>query len=137
MSSGVYACRTCGTPVRVDGDPDLLPVSMRAAVHEWTGSERGSNNHLAAPIDPADLSTVPKPALDDLGINLAALEWERSGDGDGSLQVAFPDGLWERGDWVLMRTAGDPSGLILLFDRNEWACFLDGVRQGEFDGAAA
>jgi hypothetical protein len=82
-----------------------------------------------------------KPAPAELGVDLAALEWERSGTGDGSIEVAFPrgaasgPGAWERGRWVLMRVAGDPAGRVLVFDRNEWACFLDGVRNGEFDAA--
>ncbi len=38
-------------------------------------------------------------------------------------------------DWVLMRVAGDPAGRVLVYDMNEWACFLDGVRNGEFDDA--
>ena len=40
-------------------------------------------------------------------------------------------------DWVLMRVAGDPSGRVLVYDRYEWECFLDGVRNGEFDDALA
>jgi hypothetical protein len=40
-------------------------------------------------------------------------------------------------DWVLMRVAGDPAGLVLVYDRHEWECFLDGVRNGEFDDAVA
>jgi hypothetical protein len=32
--------------------------------------------------------------------------------------------------------AGDPAGRVLVYDRHEWACFLDGVRKGEFDDAA-
>jgi hypothetical protein len=35
-----------------------------------------------------------------------------------------------------MRVAGDPADRILVFDRNEWDCFLDGARNGEFDDAA-
>jgi Domain of unknown function (DUF397) len=88
-----------------------------------------------------------KPTAAELGIDLDALKWERSGDGDGRIEVAFPldgaacepDGAgvtWDRGDWVLMRIAGDPDGRVLVFDRNEWECFLDGVRNGEFDDAA-
>jgi hypothetical protein len=38
--------------------------------------------------------------------------------------------------WVLMRVAGDPEGRVLVYDPNEWGCFLDGVRGGEFDDAA-
>ncbi len=40
------------------------------------------------------------------------------------------------GDWILMRVAGDPARRVLVFDRNEWECFLDGARNGEFDDAA-
>ena len=32
-----------------------------------------------------------------------------------------------------MRVVGDEAGRVLVFDRNEWECFLDGVRKGEFD----
>ena len=34
-----------------------------------------------------------------------------------------------------MRVAGDPAERVLVYDRNEWECFLDGVRNGEFDDA--
>jgi hypothetical protein len=80
-----------------------------------------------------------KPTPADLGIDLAALEWERSGDGGGRIEMAFPSGpasgeaTWSRGEWVLMRVTGDPASRVLVFDRNEWECFLDGVRNGEFD----
>ena len=36
-----------------------------------------------------------------------------------------------------MRVAGDPGQRVLVFDRHEWECFLDGARNGEFDDAAA
>jgi hypothetical protein len=42
-----------------------------------------------------------------------------------------------RAEWVLMRVAGDPEQRVLVFDRHEWECFLDGARKGEFDDAAA
>jgi hypothetical protein len=32
--------------------------------------------------------------------------------------------------------AGDPEQRVLVFDRNEWDCFVDGARNGEFDDAA-
>jgi hypothetical protein len=35
-----------------------------------------------------------------------------------------------------MRVAGDPDQRVLVFDRHEWECFLDGARNGEFDAAA-
>ena len=37
---------------------------------------------------------------------------------------------------ILMRVADDPDRRVLVFDRNEWECFLDGARKGEFDDAA-
>lgn len=79
-----------------------------------------------------------KPTPADLGIDVAGLRWERSGEGEGAIEVAFPESpaRWTRGDWVLMRVAGDSEDRILVFDRNEWMCFLDGVRKGEFDDAA-
>ena len=47
-------------------------------------------------------------------------------------------GTAEPGDegWILMRVADDPDRRVLVFDRNEWECFLDGARKGEFDDAA-
>ncbi|HCU97530.1 MAG TPA: hypothetical protein DHU96_34410 [Actinobacteria bacterium] len=77
-----------------------------------------------------------KPTVESLGIDAAALSWQRSGDGEGAIEVAFaggPDG--PAGEWVLMRVAGDPAERILVYDRHEWECFLDGVRKGEFDDA--
>jgi hypothetical protein len=78
-----------------------------------------------------------KPTVSELGIDLAAQVWQRSGDGDGAIEVAFarttaadsPD------QWVLMRVAGDLAHRVLVFDQHEWECFLDGARNGEFDDA--
>lgn len=85
----------------------------------------------------ADEGADVKPAPADLGIDLAACDWARSGEGDGSIEVAFPlSARWTRGDWVLMRVAGDADERVLVFDRNEWECFIDGARNGEFDDAA-
>ena len=99
-----------------------------------------------------------KPSVSELGIDLAAQVWQRSGRGDGAIEVAFarvsgpqtrrdPETRRDeeiRGDpetrgfgrWVLMRVSGDPQQRVLVFDRNEWECFLDGARNGEFDDAA-
>ena len=72
-----------------------------------------------------------KPSVSELGIDLAAQVWRRSGRGDGAIEVAFTCG-----SWVLMRVTGDPGQRVLVFDRHEWDCFLDGARNGEFDDAA-
>jgi len=78
-----------------------------------------------------------KPTVAGLGIDLAAQRWQHSGDGDGAVEIAFVDEAGPEGThWVLMRVAGDPEGRVLVYDRNEWECFLDGVRAGEFDDAA-
>jgi S-adenosyl methyltransferase len=83
------------------------------------------------------LEDVIKPTPEELGIDPAGLAWERSGDDDGSIEIAFPlSRQWTRGDWVLMRVAGDQARRVLVFDRNEWECFIDGARKGEFDDAA-
>ena len=91
---------------------------------------------------------IAKPTAEELGIDPDAQEWQRSGDGAGAIEVTFTgrapgvsraSGADEPGraeDWVLMRVAGDPDRRVLVFDRNEWECFLDGARKGEFDDAA-
>ena len=86
-----------------------------------------------------------KPTVSELGIDLSAQVWRRSGQGDGAIEIAFaqaPDprgpggpGGPGSGHWVLMRVTGDPEGRVLVFDRHEWECFLDGARNGEFDDA--
>jgi hypothetical protein len=76
-----------------------------------------------------------KPSVSELGIDLAAQVWQRSGRGDGAIEVAFLSAP-APGRWVLMRVAGDPGQRVLVFDRHEWECFLDGARNGEFDDAA-
>ncbi len=97
-----------------------------------------------------------KPTVAGLGIDLAAQAWHRSGNGDGAIEVAFAHAAaadltddtdpaadtdasdrTDRTEWVLMRVAGDPEQRVLVFDRHEWECFLDGARKGEFDDAAA
>jgi hypothetical protein len=76
-----------------------------------------------------------KPTVAELGLDLDTLEWRRSGEGDGAIEIAFiPDAAGST-QWVLMRVAGDPETRVLVYDRLEWECFLDGVRAGEFDDA--
>jgi hypothetical protein len=82
-----------------------------------------------------------KPTVAELGIDPAAQAWRRSGHGDGTIEVAFAPAARSsappvRAEWVLMRVTGDPEQRVLVFDRHEWECFLDGARNGEFDDAA-
>ena len=65
----------------------------------------------------------------------------RTGSGPATVTVpsrsrSSPEPAGAGPQWVLMRVAGDPEGRVLVYDRNEWECFLDGVRAGEFDDAA-
>jgi hypothetical protein len=77
-----------------------------------------------------------KPTVSELGIDLAAQVWQRSGRGDGAIEVAFAQAPGSGPSrWVLMRVTGDPEQRVLVFDRHEWECFLDGARNGEFDDA--
>lgn len=81
------------------------------------------------------MANNPKPVISDLPIDLAAQRWQRSGDGDGAVEVAQTEALGQ--PWVLVRVAGDRSGRVLVYDEHEWECFIDGVRRGEFDSDAA
>ena len=81
---------------------------------------------------------IAKPTVADLGVDPAAQHWQRSGAGPGAIEIAFVQApsSFGAGDWVLMRVHGDAEGRVLVFDRHEWECFLDGARNGEFDDAA-
>ena len=74
-----------------------------------------------------------KPTVESLGIDVSAQDWRRSGTGNGAIEVAVVGSAAT--EWVLMRVCGDPAARILVYDRNEWECFLDGVRAGELDAA--
>jgi hypothetical protein len=84
---------------------------------------------------PEDVVTG-KPAAESLGIDLAGLRWQRpggTGAGEaGALEAAVARAA-DGSTWVLLRVAGDPAGRVLVYDEHEWDCFLDGVRNGEFD----
>jgi hypothetical protein len=100
-----------------------------------------------------DAVVTGKPTVEELGVDLAAQDWRRSGDRDGAIEIAFvparalaaapatattaPGAAAEHAEYVLMRVAGDPAGRVLVYDRHEWECFLDGVRGGEFDEGAS
>ena len=81
---------------------------------------------------------IAKPTVADLGVDPDRQRWQRSGQGPGAIEIAFvqaPSSIAAE-DWVLMRVNGDADGRVLVFDRHEWECFLDGARNGEFDDAA-
>jgi len=78
-----------------------------------------------------------KPTVEGLGIDIGVQAWRRAGDGRGAVEIAFVRDPAATGEWILMRVAGDPDGRVLVYDRHEWECFLDGVKNGEFDDAAS
>jgi hypothetical protein len=75
-----------------------------------------------------------KPTVREIGIDVRALDWRSSGEGAGTIEVAFVTA--HGNDWVLLRVNGEVSGLISVFSRQEWDCFLDGAKNGEFDSPA-
>jgi hypothetical protein len=92
---------------------------------------------------------MAKPTVADLGIDPGTQHWQRSGQGTGTIEIAFaqappapagqqpPTPAAGQQHWVLMRVTDDPEGRVLVFDQHEWDCFLDGARKGEFDDAAS
>lgn len=66
-----------------------------------------------------------------VGIDLANAVWrksKRSGAyGDNCVEVAFI------ADAIAVRDSKDAGGPALVFTRGEWAAFLDGAKNGEFD----
>jgi len=81
---------------------------------------------------------VPDDGVADVaGLDLGSLSWRRpagadAGGAPGVMEVAIAPRSGG-GSWVLLRVAGDPDGRVLVYDEHEWECFLDGVRNGEFD----
>jgi hypothetical protein len=75
-----------------------------------------------------------KPTIRELGIDVPVLDWRGSGEGAGTIEVAFVTARGE--DWVLLRVNGADGGRISVFSRYEWDCFLNGAKNGEFDDAA-
>ena len=64
-------------------------------------------------------------------VDPATAKWRKSSHSgsNGCVEVA------QSGDQVAVRDSKDPSGPVLVFTTFEWGAFLDGVRDGEFDGA--
>jgi hypothetical protein len=134
----------------------LRVIVLPQADREWRGQwacQCMIGGHVVERSNP-----MAKPSATGLGVDLASLDWQRSGTGAGSFEVAFVASQFRhshaaagkarsaaRGreagskcpliDWVLLRVAGDPMGRVLVYDRNEWLCFLDGAVRGEFDRA--
>jgi predicted secreted Zn-dependent protease len=58
-----------------------------------------------------------------------SVTWRKSSASDSGncVEVAIKAGV------ILLRDSKDPAGPVLTFTESEWAAFLVGVRNGEFD----
>jgi hypothetical protein len=63
--------------------------------------------------------------------DFSVAEWRKSSRShdNGCVEVAFVE------DQVALRDSKNPNGPVLVFTAREWAAFLSGVRDGEFDKA--
>jgi hypothetical protein len=66
--------------------------------------------------------------MDNNDTGLVWFKSEKSAHNGGCAEVA------RTGDGgMAVRNSRDPQGAQLRFDANEWDCFLDGARKGEFN----
>jgi Domain of unknown function (DUF397) len=68
----------------------------------------------------------PSPSAEEL----ASARWIKaaaSNTSQGCVEVAHI------GPWTVVRDTKNPGGPVHCFTPHEWACFLDGARNGEFD----
>ncbi|HXP21236.1 MAG TPA: hypothetical protein VN840_16460 [Streptosporangiaceae bacterium] len=93
------------------------------------GPDRGAAGSSAVPASGAGSSAGPDRAAGPSATSQPAADSTASTRSDPSAGTA-PDDVW-----VLLRVAGDPDGRVLVYDRVEWECFLDGASRGEFDDA--
>ena len=65
-----------------------------------------------------------------MDVDLSRASWHRHSGADhastGCVEVAFI------GDAVAMRSSDGPDGPIVIYTRQEWDAFIEGVRDGKF-----
>ena len=70
--------------------------------------------------------------MTELHVDTRFLRWRRSSMGPRAIEIAF---AWVGGEeWVLLRLADAPDERVSVCSRFEWNCFLEGAKNGEFDG---
>jgi len=112
--------------------PGLVSTGLWDCEDPEAAESDGSHSFYAAVARKPGAGALAKPTTAELGIDPGSLTWRTSRAGPGAIEVAFAEALGER--WVLMRLNDDPSGRVSVFSSFEWACFLDGAKNGEFDG---
>jgi hypothetical protein len=76
-------------------------------------------------------------AAPDAAVALPDVAWHistRSGNGSGNCVEAGP--LLDGSGRVAVRHSHDPSGPVIVYSPAEWAAFVGGVKDGEFDFTA-
>jgi SAM-dependent methyltransferase len=117
-------------------EPALTSAGLWGCEDPETAESDGSRSfYVAVARKPKpDVTPSVKPTVAEFGIDTCALAWRHSTDSPGAIEVAF---AWVAGEeWVLMRLRGGPDARASVFSRFEWDCFLDAVRNGEFDGGS-
>jgi hypothetical protein len=123
-------------PPYPSADPALTSAGLWGCEDLEAAESDGSRSfYVAVARKPKPQVMSPaNPTVGELGIDTSTLAWRRSIDSPGAIEVAF---AWVAGEeWVLMRLSGDAEKRVSVFGRFEWDCFLDGVRNGEFDGTS-
>jgi hypothetical protein len=119
-------------PPYAGADPDLTSAGLWDCEDPDAAESDGSRMfYVAVARKPGP--GAAKPAFTALGVEAGTLTWRRSSKGPGAIEVAFAYGQDDQ--WVLFRLADDPDGRVSVFSRFEWDCFLDGIKNGEFDDA--
>ncbi|GII77058.1 hypothetical protein Sru01_20400 [Sphaerisporangium rufum] len=115
----------------------------------WRKSRRsgtGSDCVEVAVADPSKARVRQKADAEEVrrsSMNLSRVTWRksrRSGNGSNCVEVAVADpteaGVAHKADadrLFLFRDSKDPEGPILAFTPSEWAAFVGGVKDGDFD----
>jgi len=63
-------------------------------------------------------------------VTLSGAQWRKSSFSGGNGQCVEAADL---GTHIAVRHSFDPEGPVVLYTRPEWAAFMAGVRNGEFD----
>ena len=116
--------------------PTVADLGIDPDTQHWQRSGRGPGAiELAFVQAPAPGS--PAPAVPGPGVPPSPPAARDSATPSVTKGAPAPSRSADLADWVLMRVTGDADGRVLVFDRHEWECFLDGARKGEFDDAAS
>ena len=111
--------------------PDNPLAAEMASIKEVVKEIQRDLNALSSALRPPSNSSMRSSSSrsEPLKAPLEGVEWRKSTYSEhfGNIEVAF------LGDGVAVRAAGDRQQPVLIFSREEWKKFLDGVAAGEYD----